>query len=196
MAGKSSDYSSDPKKENVDKLRVLRKIGNITLDVLEFISMNAEMCATAFDQDAFRENQRDSDWATLQIFDCIRGLRKRNLVEAVKENGKYSVVITRKGKIKLLENSTDDRKDGKWRMLSFDIPEQLRRKRDAFRRSIKRIGFRKLQKSLWVCPYIKADEVEEIISEYDLSKYVVYMVVEKTDCEEHLQKLFSDSIAD
>ncbi|PIU24470.1 hypothetical protein COT12_00860 [Candidatus Berkelbacteria bacterium CG08_land_8_20_14_0_20_39_8] len=103
-----------------------------------------------------------------------------------------SIEITRKGKIRHLEKLKDKQRDGKWRILSWDIPEAMRQKRNQFRRSIKRIGYRQVQKSLWASPFIKADEVDLIIDEYSVRKYVAYFVVDKTDIEDHLKNLFKN----
>lgn len=102
-----------------------------------------------------------------------------------------SVQITNKGKIKLLENSTNNKIDGKWRLLSFDIPETLRKKRNQFRRSIKRIGYKQVQKSLWASPFVQAEEVDLIVKELNVEKFVAYIVTDKIDIEKHLKRLFS-----
>lgn len=106
-----------------------------------------------------------------------------------------SVRLTNKGRIKLIEESGSYLTDGKWRMLSFDIPEDFRKKRNHFRRSIKRIGYKQAQKSLWVSPFVKADEIELIINEQKLGKYVAYLLVEKTDIGSYLKSLFKTELS-
>jgi len=118
----------------------------------------------------------------------VNYLKKQGYIEINNKNN--SISITRKGKIKHLENSLDSKIDNKWRILSFDIPENMSAKRDRFRRSIKRIGYKQVQKSLWACPFIKADEVDLIIDEYGIRNYVAYFIIEKTDIEDHLKRLF------
>lgn len=102
-----------------------------------------------------------------------------------------SIVLTDKGSIKYLENCKDKKTDGRWRILSFDIPEKMRAKRDRFRRSIKKIGFRQVQKSLWACPYNKADNVILAIKMHKVEKFVAYFIVEKTDIENDLKRIFN-----
>lgn len=118
----------------------------------------------------------------------IWSLERRGYIEINRVSN--SVQLTNKGKIKLIEESGSYAIDGKWRMLSFDIPEDLRKKRNQFRRSIKRIGYKQAQKSLWASPFVKADEIELIISELKLGKYVAYLLVEKTDINNYLKSLF------
>ncbi len=62
-----------------------------------------------------------------------------------KEAGKYQI---NKLKIKRQKNW-----DKKWRLIIFDIPEDRRIKREAFRGKLKEFNFYRLQKSVWVYPY-------------------------------------------
>ncbi len=128
----------------------------------------------------------------------LKGFRITRFSERIKylEKSGYikinnnSIVLTDKGNIKCLENSKDKSSDGRWRILSFDIPEEFRKRRDRFRRSIKQIGFRQVQKSLWACPYNKADDEILVIKMHEVEKFVAYFVVEKTDIENELKKIF------
>ena len=86
----------------------------------------------------------------------------------------------------MLENDENCNSDGRWRIISFDIPENIRNKRNSFRRIIKRIGFKQIQKSLWICPYNKADQIEFVVDELKINQYVAYFIVEKTDINDYL----------
>lgn len=120
----------------------------------------------------------------------LESMERRGYVKIDRKSD--SIELTNKGKIKLIENSDEKIIDGKWRMLSWDIPEKFSTKRRQLCRSIKRIGYKQVQKSLWACPFIKADEVSLIIEEFKLQKYVAYLRVDKTDIENYLKKLFQD----
>lgn len=43
--------------------------------------------------------------------------------------------------------------DGKWRIVSFDVPQEFKTARDALRHLLRRAGFLQVQKSLYVHPY-------------------------------------------
>jgi len=123
--------------------------------------------------------------------------RLSNRIHSLERNGylkinrkSSSIELTGKGRIKILENTTDDSIDGKWRFLSWDIPEKLRIKRRQFCRSIKRIGYKQVQKSLWASPFIKSNEVYLIIDDLKIRKYVAYIVAAKTDIDPDLRRLF------
>lgn len=120
----------------------------------------------------------------------IHGLERSGYIKIDRDN--KSVELTIKGRIKLIENSEDHMVDGKWRFLSWDIPEHLSAKRQKFCRAIRRIGFKQVQKSLWASPYTRSDEVYLIIDEIDIRKYISYILAEKTDIENHLNKLFPE----
>ena len=168
------------------------KYGEITLKILEYVAASSEGVWKAFiDQKGLKRSLRYGyPLATERFFEYLRRLESRGYVEIKATSRSYSVKLTQKGEIKLLENQKKNKADGKWRILSFDIPEELKNQRNLFRSSIKRIGFKMVQKSLWACPFIKADQIEKIIKFYNLNKYVAYLIVEKSDIEEHLKGLF------
>lgn len=176
--------------------RTKRKIGEITLNLLEQISVMTEGVAYAFlDQKKVKRLLKfGGKMESERFFDYLRGLKKPGYIEFKREKNILSIRLTNKGQIKLLENSKDNQIDGRWRFISFDIPEELRTKRNLFRSSIKRIGFRQVQQSLWACPFSRADKIEKIIDYYELNMYVAYFIVERCDIENHLKTLFKDVI--
>ena len=101
-----------------------------------------------------------------------------------------SVKLTNKAKIKIIDRFTQNKKpDGKRRLVSFDIPEVKRSQRNAFRRSIKKLGFHQIQKSLWVCNTNVGEMVEMAAKEYDVEEYVAYFVVESSNIDKHINKI-------
>lgn len=172
----------------------MSKFGEITLNFLQYVAEVTETIVDEFidPKEAWRKS-RTGDYDSKLFFDNLRRLSVVGYVEVDREGDRFSVKLTKKGRIKLLEHSSEKKRDGKWRMISYDIPEEMRTVRNAFRNSIRRIGFKQIQKSLWVCPYVKADELELVIDELKLHEYVAYMVVEKTDIDDHISSLFEKS---
>ena len=80
--------------------------------------------------------------------------------------------------------------DGKWRLVVFDVPEKLKKGRNALREKLKKIGFYELQKSVFVFPYKCKDEVDFIVEFFNLRKYVRFGVLESIDNELDLKKVF------
>ncbi len=62
--------------------------------------------------------------------------------------------------------------DGKIRVLVFDVPEDKRDMRDAFRRHIKLLGFKKHQQSVWVSRYRCEDWLEQLLDYHKIGSYV------------------------
>lgn len=77
------------------------------------------------------------------------------------------------------EHSSPPKWSGEWYLVSFDIPEKLRRKRDILRKKLKELGFGKLQDSIWICPFNFLGEVEEILKEHSLIPYVILSISDK-----------------
>jgi hypothetical protein len=95
-----------------------------------------------------------------------------------------AVMITPKGlekilHIKINSGEMEKRPDKKWQMVLFDIPEQKRRDRDFFRGQLKYLGYQKLQKSIWVCPYDVLKLTQQLIKDYKLDRFVRLLLVEE-----------------
>lgn len=82
-------------------------------------------------------------------------LRRERLIEMKETKNGTLVVLTENGKKKVLQFNLEDLKtlpqekwDGKWRMIIFDIPENLKRARHSLRNKFKEWNFYPLQKSV------------------------------------------------
>lgn len=69
--------------------------------------------------------------------------------------------------------------DKKWRIVIFDIPEIMRARRKQLRGLLGRLGFRKIQKSVWLTPYDFLGEVEELAREENLLKFLLLIETQK-----------------
>ena len=171
------------------------KIIDITTEVLETLFRIGGATSHAFfDQKSFYNEINAQGYDRKIISNKVRRLINSGHIEAIEESGGSSIRLTRKGNIKRVEKSNNQTADGKWRFISFDIPEKRRSERLNLRRSLRRVGYKPLQKSLWVCPFNKADEVGLIISELGLADFTAYFKVVKTDIEEHLKELFDSEL--
>lgn len=127
----------------------------------------------------------------------INELYRSKLVSR-KENsdGSYTIVLTEKGRMKAFTYHFEKMRikggkwDGKWRLVVFDIPEKLKKGREALREKLKEIGFYELQKSVLVFPYQCKKEVDFVIEFFDLRRYVRFGILESIDNDLHLKKIF------
>lgn len=90
-------------------------------------------------------------------------LKKSALAKAVKrlrENGWIDFVsdkelalrLTNEGRTQALWTKMklgNEKWDGKWRLVIWDIPEKRRNARDLFRHQLKQLGFKQFQQSVW-----------------------------------------------
>ena len=128
----------------------------------------------------------------------IMALYRSKLVD-LKQNAdkSFTMVLTDKGRMKTMNYHFEKMKierapwDGKWRVVIFDIPENLRKGRDGLREKLKSCGFRELQKSVFVLPYPCDNEVDFLIEFFGLREFVRTGILEKIDNDLHLRKIFA-----
>jgi DNA-binding transcriptional regulator PaaX len=64
----------------------------------------------------------------------------------------------------------------KWCIVSFDVPEIHRNKRDSLRRRLEIIGFAQLHKSIYISPHSFGIKVNDYINDIGLSQYCFVLV--------------------
>ena len=69
--------------------------------------------------------------------------------------------------------SNQERWDGKWRIVMFDIPESNRILRNELRRSLKKFGFLGWQQSVWVTREAATGELRKFVRDNDLQDYIL-----------------------
>ena len=91
---------------------------------------------------------------------------------------------------KTIKNSTRRRWDGKWRLVSFDVPGGYSAKRDQIRSFLKEFDFLPLQKSVWVSPNSSDDEFWKLLVKNNLDRYCKIMIVDILEGDEELRRRF------
>ena len=80
--------------------------------------------------------------------------------------------------------------DQKWRIVIFDIWERRRGVRDKLRRMLEKAGFRRIQNSVWVCPYDCEELVAFLRADLRLGESILYLIAEGVENDTKLRKLF------
>jgi hypothetical protein len=119
-----------------------------------------------------------------QFAQFIYYLKNRGYIKIANLKEKQGVLLTAKGKQKALRMDIElsqkkRRKDKKWIMVMYDIPEKKKRKRTLLRDLLQSLGFQCFQKSIWVCPYDVFKKTQEIIASYSLDPYVRIFLIEE-----------------
>lgn len=132
-----------------------------------------------------------------ELLEGIKSLYRLNIISKEKnEDGSIKVLLTEKGKLRALNCQLENLKnkkekwDGKWRMVSYDIPERFKKGRDALRKKLRDVGFQELQKSVFVFPYDCRKEINFLVDLFKLEKYVRFGVLELIDNGVYLKKIF------
>lgn len=81
--------------------------------------------------------------------------------------------------------------DGRWRVVIFDIKETKRKTRDKLRLSLVRLGFVRLQDSVWVSPYDCEDFITLLKADFMVGKDILYLIVEKLENDKALKAHFN-----
>lgn len=101
--------------------------------------------------------------------------------------GKAQVVKRVLGEVRIVPQ---EKWDGLWRVVSFDIPERNRWARVGVRESLKRMGFYRLQKSTFVFPYPCRDEVEFLTRLYDVCNAIRFIETSSISTDDDIKTFF------
>jgi hypothetical protein len=131
-----------------------------------------------WDRKYYREKQK------IHFSQLVQRLKQNGCLKTQKIKNNKAIMITSKGleklfKIQLKTIKRTKRKDNKWQMILFDIPENKRKQRNYFRKSLQYLGYQQLQKSIWVCPFDTLKETKELIKRYNLKSFVELLLINK-----------------
>ncbi|HBL51905.1 MAG TPA: CRISPR-associated endonuclease Cas2 [Candidatus Blackburnbacteria bacterium] len=108
---------------------------------------------------------------------ALRQLRRKGLIETAKNSLLEPTRITKEGVEKIRSMMPIYRKsrtwDGKFYLVTYDIPTKRNRDRDKLREYLKKIGCGLLQESLWITPYNPTQIIREYIKERGLQGMVL-----------------------
>ncbi|MBU2592496.1 MAG: hypothetical protein ABH867_00675 [Patescibacteria group bacterium] len=65
--------------------------------------------------------------------------------------------------------------DGNWRVVSYDIPEKSRVFRDLIKRSLYDLGFKKMQRSVWISPLPVDRFVRDLAGKYKTDNFAFFL---------------------
>lgn len=127
----------------------------------------------------------------------IQRLEKQKLVEIVVEKEAQIVKITNQGRQKILRYALDELSvkkpnswDEKWRLISFDLPENISQKRKIFVEYLNVWGFYPLHKSVYLQAYPCLDEIEFLRSYLGINEYVKVFTVTEIENDELFRDFF------
>lgn len=128
----------------------------------------------------------------------ISNLKKCGYLKEERIKNKKKLYLTSKGRIEIIKNILKEKKnkklrwDGKWRAIIFDIPELSKKDRDFLRRELYWMGFKELQKSVWVFPFDIEKELTTLLKlwKIEFSGDIRFLTIEKMD-DKDLREYFN-----
>lgn len=115
----------------------------------------------------------------------IERLKKQKLVEIEEREGVATVKIAKAGRQKVLKYALDELElpksrvwDKKWRIIIYDVPRDKKYFQVLFRETVKRMGFLRIQRSVYAYPFPCYEQVEFLREYFNLGDNILYMVVE------------------
>lgn len=149
----------------------------------------------------FDDFLKENEWAPFderRLKEKLKRMQKAKLVKISMHGLQHIVQVTEKGKKQLLryqlENLAIDKPkewDKKWRIVTYDVPKESKRARDALRETLKRLGFLQLQKSVYLYPYPCSEVIEFIRQVYGIGENVTLLTVGYLENEEAYKEFFN-----
>lgn len=128
---------------------------------------------------------------------AIKRLESQKLVNLKEENNYQSVEITDRGRRRILRFALDELTikkpklwDSRWRLVSYDIPGNLRPLRDIFREYLRAWGFYPLHESVFLHAYPCEREVEFLREYLGIGQYVRIFIVSKIENDDPFRSFF------
>lgn len=122
----------------------------------------------------------------------IKRLQKQEMLEIQEDHGKIRFIITERGKRRLLEYDFENlelktkKRDGKWRLIIFDIPEDKKKNRDAFSKKLRELGCIRLQDSVYASAFPCKNEIDFMCHFLGISDFVTLASLDKIERGEEL----------
>ncbi len=128
----------------------------------------------------------------------IHYMKQRGLITYETRDYQNGIRLTPKGKETLAKSGLDDLAiprpdvwDEKWRLVFFDIPEDLKHRRNLLSRRLRWLGFQQLQKSIWIHPFPCRAELEALTEYIGVRKFVTYVEISQIDGDAQLRRRFT-----
>jgi len=133
-------------------------------------------------KEIFKRLDSDKSFGEDDIRKSLYQLKRHRFIEyKILPNNEVRVELTKKGKKRFEIYNFEDLKiksskkwDRKWRIVIFDIPEKKKVAREILREKLKKLGFFRIQKSVWVYPYECKDEINFVCEFFNVENYVLY----------------------
>ena len=133
-----------------------------------------------------------------RVKQALQKMQSQGILIRQIKNGKEVLVVSEKGKQQVWSVLPEDlqiarpRKwDGKWRMVTFDIPEKKSRVRREVSSKIRAVGMEAIQDSVFVSPFPCKAEIDRIAEHFDVKEFFIYLEADLIESSHDLSKKFN-----
>lgn len=146
-----------------------------------------------------KRKKEENEWKkfnTWRLKQLLKRMHQQKLVDVVEQDEGHLVKISDNGKKKLLKFNLDemelkDKKwDGKWRIIIYDILTGKKKQANLFRRTLKRLKFFQLQRSVYITPFKCYDEIEYLRQICAVDREVIILTVSGLENEKAYKEYF------
>ena len=199
------DYLAKVLTKQIDKEIFEKKYAKVA-DVLALVGAGAFLAASVAIPNLpralrpFLNSDEKRAWKRFNIPYLKRALERleeQKLVETETKKGYQIIKITDRGRRRILKYALDKLEikkprpwDGKWRLISYDIPSDWKGRRTAFRDYLKAWGFYPLHESVYLHAYPCEKEVEFLREYLGVGKFVRIFIVEKIENDDLFRDFF------
>ncbi len=167
------------------------KFGSVKKKIILFLATGVALGAAKTIRKQIKILEKSSkDWKEINRMSLKRSLNSlynSKIVDLKPSGDNFKIVLSEKGKIFAKKFNLENLKipkqenwDGKWRIVMFDVPERIKKVRDALRFHFKEIGLVEYQKSVFIYPYPCEREVKfiaEFYKAFPLIKVIIADVI-------------------
>lgn len=164
---------------------ILKILGIGAIVTVSFVAPNLPIALGFIAKEWKKYRQKD-------LGHTIRRFIKQDVVSIYEEDGQQAIQLTEKGKNRLLKYNFDEleikarKRDGLFRVVIFDIPEDLKKNRELFRKKLTELGFIRMQDSVFVSAFPCKDEIDFVCHFLEISRFVTLFSVNKIERGEEL----------
>lgn len=127
----------------------------------------------------------------------LKRLEQQKLVEIDEENNVQVIKITNSGRRKILKFAIDELAvkkpknwDGKWTLITYDIPEKLHWQRDILREYLKAWGFYRIEESVFLHAWPCQKEIDFLREYLGIGEFVNIFIVSRIENDQLFRDFF------
>lgn len=199
-----SDNDKDQGRRN-KRLKIVKELAGITVKELLLACFDISFLVGAatelrlYKRRAYKQYFEERMIDHRRFYHLVNRVKATGYIDVYLQGKERFVELTKKGKKRLAHYVLGDIEmplpkswDKKWRVVVFDIPTKLNNVRDIVRQSLTRLGFYKLQDSVYVYPHDCIGLIRYLEQTYEIDEYVQFIIADRIETDIDLIEIFTE----